>query len=258
MNQEVHFLPTYFSDLGKLMEEYRESISIPYDDFLEDHILKSQIYILQKCNDEIGFFGIFGKMITILFVRNEYMSLANAIYVLLKGRFEIQEAFVPTTDLCGLAVFLEHFKSIEVQALHFTDSRKKVRLPEYGREMLSIVTIEDLKEIEKSSGDFIQDLEKRINQNEIFVLKEDGLLLGIGVLVENKIMKDCIGTNMFTIESMRGKGIGRSIILHLKDIVYGMGKTPVPGCWYYNTQSRKTLESAGYITKSKLLRICLL
>ena len=107
MNQEVHFLPTYFSDLGKLIEEYREAISIPYDDFLEDHILKSQIYILQKCNDEIGFFGIFGKMITILFVRNEYMSLANAIYGLLKERFEIQEAFVPTTDLCGLAVFQE-------------------------------------------------------------------------------------------------------------------------------------------------------
>jgi hypothetical protein len=36
-----------------------------------------------------------------------------------------------------------------------------------------------------------------------------------------------------------------------------LGLTPVAGCWYYNRESRLTLESAGYITKSKLLRVIL-
>ena len=88
-----------------------------------------------------------------------------------------------------------------------------------------------------------------------FSTYKDAEILGIGVLEHNKIMNNCIGTGMLTKESQRERGIGRSIILHLKEIVYEMGMTPVPGCWYYNINSRKTLESAGYITKSKLLHI---
>ncbi|GAB4114986.1 MAG: hypothetical protein Fur005_23330 [Roseiflexaceae bacterium] len=68
-------------------------------------------------------------------------------------------------------------------------------------------------------------------------------------------MERCVGTGMLAKASRRGQGIGRSIILHLKAIVQEQGLIPVPGCWYYNTNSRRTLESAGYITRSKLLRI---
>ena len=89
------------------------------------------------------------------------------------------------------------------------------------------------------------------------MLEKDAEILGIGVLEKNRIMDRCIGTGMLTKESQRGRGVGRSIILHLKAMVYELGMTPVPGCWYYNTNSRKTLESAGYITKSKLLRVIL-
>jgi len=85
-------------------------------------------------------------------------------------------------------------------------------------------------------------------------MEADDTLIGLGVLVENKIMKNCIGTGMFTRENRRGEGIGRSIIIHLKAIAHELRKTPVPGCWYHNTNSRKTLESAGYISKSKLLK----
>ena len=67
-------------------------------------------------------------------------------------------------------------------------------------------------------------------------------------------MRNCKGTGMFSKEDKRRNGVGRSIIIHLKSICHEMGVTPVPGCWYYNINSKKTLESAGYISKSKLLR----
>jgi hypothetical protein len=50
-------------------------------------------------------------------------------------------------------------------------------------------------------------------------------------------------------------GIGRSIIIHLRNICIEKGLTPMAGCWYYNHNSKNTLESTGFITKTRLLRI---
>jgi GNAT superfamily N-acetyltransferase len=108
--------------------------------------------------------------------------------------------------------------------------------------------------VEQLAGDFQDRYAERIRDRYIYVLEENNELIGLGVLVDNHIMRNCIGTGMFTREDRRGEGIGRSIILHLRAIAHELGKTPVPGCWYYNTNSRRTLESAGYVTKSKLLK----
>jgi hypothetical protein len=42
----------------------------------------------------------------------------------------------------------------------------------------------------------------------------------------------------------------------LKNVCYDRGKPPAAGCWHQNT-NRKTLESAGFITESRLLKILL-
>jgi GNAT superfamily N-acetyltransferase len=169
-------------------------------------------------------------------------------------RFDIQEAFVPTTDPGFLSVALEEFASLEIQALHFTETDAVVRPPEFPRDRLRLATENDLQAVEQLAGDFLDRYEERIRNNQIYLLEENREIIGLGVLVENKIMQGCIGTGMFTRESRRGEGIGRSIIIHLKAVAHEAGKTPVPGCWFYNTNSRKTLESAGYISKSKLLK----
>lgn len=87
------------------------------------------------------------------------------------------------------------------------------------------------------------------------MLRENDEFLGVGVIVNNVIVKNCKGTGMFTNEKYRQKGVGRSIILPLKDICHAAGVTPIPGCWYYNHNSKRTLESAGYVTKTRLLNV---
>jgi len=153
-----------------------------------------------------------------------------------------------------MGVALEAYKKIEIQAHHFTDTKASVRPPEFGIDNFRLANEQDIKELEQLAGDFLDNYDQMVRDNQIYVLEENNEMIGLGVLVQNKIMMNCAGTGMFTKESRRGEGIGRSIILHLKAIVYESGKTPVPGCWYYNTNSKRTLESAGYISKSKLLK----
>ncbi len=239
---------------AKLLKAYIESITIPYDDFLEGYILNSDIYTICSQGAPIGFFGRQGSLLTIFFIQHESFRWAAAALADVKQQFSIEEAFVPTTDVGFLAVALEHYTRLEIQALHFTETDAAVRPPEFGRERLRLATASDLPAIEQLAGDFLDGYAERIRNGQIYLLEDRSELLGLGVLVDNKIMPNCIGTGMLTRENRRGEGIGRSIIIHLRAIAHELGKKPVPGCWYYNTNSRKTLESAGYVTKSKLLK----
>jgi GNAT superfamily N-acetyltransferase len=236
------------------IDEYLDGISIPYDDFLEEHIFNSQIFSIFLDGEHIGFFGKLENMATIFFIKNEYFHMANEVFINIQMNFNITEAFVPTSDIGFMSVALEKFVSIEIQALHFTETNSVIRPPEFPKENFRLATGHDLREIELLARDFLDKNDERIRNNQIYVLEENNSIIGLGVLVENKIMRNCAGTGMFTKESLRRKGIGRSIIIHLKTIAHELGKTPVPGCRYYNTNSRKTLESAGYASKSKLLK----
>jgi len=248
------YRPSSLDELQTFFNEYLDSISIPYDDFLEGHILDSNIYTIDENGVVIGFFGLLESMVTIFFITHPHFAHANDAFADIKTRFEIKEAFVPTTDIGFLSVALEQYEQIEIQAYHFTETDRIVRPPEFSREHFRLAVADDLQAIEQLAGDFQDHYPERIANNQIYVLEDKNELIGLGVLVDNVILRNCIGTGMFASKNRRGEGIGRSIILHLQQVAHELGKTPVPGCWYYNTNSKKTLESAGYITKSKLLK----
>jgi hypothetical protein len=253
----IHFIETDLNRCSVLLEQYKNQISIPYDDFLEGHIFESEFYFIEINEQRCGFFGINENLLTILFIDDTHFSYGNEVFAEMMRRYPIQKAFIPTTDIAALSIILENYKEIQIQALHFSDTGRNVRPAEFGKEFCRRAEMADLEEIEEIAGDFLEDYAAKITAEKLFVLKKEDEILGIGILVKNRIMDNCLETGMLTKESQRGRGIGRSIILHLKEIVYDMGMTPVPGCWYYNTGSRKTLESAGYITKSKLPHVIL-
>lgn len=253
----IHFIETNRNRCSTYLEKYKKQISIPYDDFLEAYILESAFYFIEIDSQRCGFFGINENLLTILFIDELYFSYGSELLSKIKRKYPIQEAFVPTTDIAALSIILENYKELQPQALHFTNTNRSVRPAEFGKEYFRRAEMVDLDEIQKIAEDFLEDYAAKITERRLYIIEKNDEILGIGVLEANRIMDNCIGTGMLTKESQRGRGVGRSIILHLKSIVYDMGMIPVPGCWYYNTNSRKTLESAGYISKSKLLRVTL-
>jgi hypothetical protein len=237
-------------------EMYKNTLSSRYDDFLEGHILDSKIYSIHIDEVHLGYFGVYKNDRLTQFVLPETeIRHAQSIFTDILKVFEIKNAFVPTCDELFLSLCLDNHKKINLQAYFFADSGKPVRPAEYSRELLYPATLKDLPEIISITGDFIDLHEERIKKEQLYVLRENGEFLGMGIIVDNVIMKNSKGTGMFTNEKHRNKGVGRSIILHLKDICHTLGVTPIPGCWYYNHNSKRTLESAGYITKTRLINV---
>lgn len=254
---DIRFIASDIESNSALIEKYKQQIRIPYDDFLEDFILESKFYSIEIGSEKCGFFGVNNKLLTILYIDDLYFAKGNRIFESIKNTYTPKDAFIPTTDIAALSIILENYKEIKIQALHFLDSGRLVRSAEFGKEHFRLAKMADLAEIQESAGDFLDDYETIIAAKELYVLEKKEEILGIGIVVRNKIMENCISIGVFTKESKRELGVGRSIVLHLKDVAHRLGMTPVAGCWYYNTNSRLTLESAGYITKSKLLRVIL-
>jgi hypothetical protein len=138
----------------KFLDDYIDGISIPCDDFLEEHILNSDIYTIRWQGEAIGFFGKQGSLLTIFFIQHPSFQRANEVFADLKQRFAIAEAFVPTTDLGFLSVALEHYTRIEIQALHFTETDRPVRPPEFARDHFRLATESDVPAVEQLAGDF--------------------------------------------------------------------------------------------------------
>lgn len=249
------FEPTRLDRLGSLWSDYLTGITMPYDDFLEEHILASTLWLMKVGGERAGFIGVKDTLLTILFVRRDLFHHGRALFLAARDRFGFTAAFVPSTDLGALSIALEFQTSMDIQALHFTPTDRPVRPPEYGPQHFGQASLVDLTDLEAMAGDFLPNWPQQIAKGQIWPLRDQGVILGFGILAPNVLMPGCMGTGMFTRADMRGRGVGRSIILHLKGLVEARGLTPVPGCWYHNHASRLTLESAGYVTVSKLMAL---
>ena len=96
---------------------------------------------------------------------------------------------------------------------------------------------------------------ENIALGKYYVMRENGVFLGQGFFNQLKLIPGAASIGMSVHPDYRQRGVGRSIIMHLADICRGKGITPNCGCWYYNHNSKATLESAGFVSKTRLLNV---
>jgi GNAT superfamily N-acetyltransferase len=244
-------------DITHLIDVYIKTLSSPFDSFLDDHIVSSKFYTINKDLETIGYFAIHeDKMITQFYLKHRYISLGQKIFDEMLQTFNLVNAFVPTCDELLLSLVLDKEVVVKKQAYFFQDGK----LPSdssnlYNSGIFRIATKEDISEILRVTTDFFDKLEERVEREEIFVLMENAILIGAGIIEKGRVLKGYTSIGMFTNEAYRQKGIGRTIITNLKNWCYENNQIPICGCWYYNTKSKMTLESSGFVTKTRLLNI---
>lgn len=256
---EYHFIKTTMDDNRDLFRSYFNGLSGLYDNFLESHILRSVFYSIFINHKKTGYFAIFqDKMLTQFFVDKYVLKYAQSIFKRILEEYSIEKAFVPTCDELLLSMSLDFHKKVNMQAYFFEENNAplyEVKPPKYGRELLRQAFEKDMTQIEALSENFFDHLPDSIRSGQIHILEEAGEILGFGLMEDCDIFTEYKAIGMFTVAKHRQKGVGRSIILHLKDICHEKGFTALPGCWYYNHNSKSTLESCGFISKTRLLRI---
>ncbi|MHB8131074.1 MAG: hypothetical protein ACYDEX_19005 [Mobilitalea sp.] len=247
-------------DIKVLMSQYLKTINGVTDDFWEAHVFGAVIYKILAEEKEIGCFAIFqNEKITLFYLQEQYIYLAQPIFKQILEDYSIKTAFVSTGDQLFLSLCMDLHSKIELQAYFFDGTvMGEVRPPEYPRDTFFDVKPEELEEVLANTGEFFVPIAKEqleSGENRLYKLCENGEVLGYGIIVPNRLLTQYWPVGMIVLEHNRCKGVGRSIQMHLADISRENGYIPISGCWYFNQLSKKTIESAGRYTKTRLLNV---
>lgn len=238
------------ANLQQLMD-YAAQLTGIGDDFWEEHILNGVHYSILSNDAEIGYFTLFGnEKLTSFHMINSCLKLAQTIFRQILNDFCVKTAFVATCDELFLSLCMDNHKSIEMQAYFFEHSGASARPPEWGRELIKPAVMEDVKDILDTEY-----VEENIRAGRYYVMRENGVFLGQGFFHPDTLAPTQASIGMSVHTDHRCKGVGRSIIMHLTEISREKRFTPVCGCWYYNHNSKLTLESAGFVSKMRLLNV---
>jgi N-acetylglutamate synthase-like GNAT family acetyltransferase len=244
-------------EIQPLIKEYLQGLTSPFDSFLEEHILASTFYTIQFEMKEVGYYAIHnGQLLTQFYIRRSYQMHLQKMFCQMLECHAVKSLFVSTCDELLLSLAIDKDFTINKQAYFFQDSQTEISVSDVlGAEVFRPANQDDLQQIKQICGDFLDQYERRIANEEIFTFYRGSVLFGIGVVEKSKLLEGVASIGMFTNMAYRKQGIGRTIILQLRKWCEGQGIKPVSGCWYYNEASKRTLESAGMVTKTRLLKI---
>lgn len=251
-----NFVKCEFLEINELVNSYTKSLSSPIESFLEDHILKSEHFCIVLDDVRIGYFSINNsKLLTQFFIEQKYRNLGQEMLFKIKRMQNLQFAFVPTCDEFFLSHAIDSYKSVDTQAFFFQDSKKAIDNKNFIESIsLRLAKKNDIEDIKSNSGDFFDKFDKRIEKEEIYIASKDGQDVGYGIMENSNILDNHTSMGMFVVEKHRKQGVGRNILILLKNEAYKKHLIPIAGCWYYNHNSKKTLESAGMYSNTRLLK----
>jgi len=245
-----------FEDIKTLVAEYYTNNKIIVDSFWESHVRDSNYYKIMYETEIIGYFSINTGTILVLFnVLEKYRNISQELFTIIKKFESIKEALIPTGDEFLISHAIDNYIKLEKQAYFsiYTDKNPNEIIPIE----LKLADIERDTETLNLCHDFlkseIENIHKLIDE-EIYIAKHENNVIGFGIIEYQKIVNIYASIGMIVREEYRQKGYGANILNGLKNIVKSKGKTPISGCWYYNHNSKKTMENAGTYSKTRLLR----
>lgn len=249
--------PCTIDEIQHLVKEYLAALSAPFDSFLEEHIVSSAFYLLQDGSEDVGYAAIHNnELLTQFYIRRAYQKHAQRLFLEAIERHSVKRLFVPTSDELLLSLAIDQDYKINKQAFFFQDSQVNVPFGGLGAgEQFRPAAAGDLAAVQQVCGDFLSDYGHLIERGELFVYCRDTDLLGIGLIEKSKMFEGLGSIGMFTNEAYRNQGVGRTIIIQMRQWCGEHGISPICGCWYYNEASKRTLESGGMVTKTRLLNI---
>jgi N-acetylglutamate synthase-like GNAT family acetyltransferase len=239
----------------KILEYYKEN-GIIVDSFWEGNVRESNFYAIEYNQNIIGYFAINNETVLTLFnLFEEYRNISQELFGIIKKYESVKEALIPTGDEFFISHAIDNYTRIEKQAYF---SIYTERSPEKSLNIkLELADMEKDEDILNICRDFLknemENIKKGIDE-EIYIVRHENNVIGFGVIEYQKIVNIYASIGMIVCEEYRQKGFGSNILNELKKIVKGKGLQAISGCWYYNHDSKKTMESAGAYSKTRLLR----
>lgn len=251
---------TTYDKIEEMIENYVLSNKITVDSYWEKHLLESNHYAVIDKGKIIGYFSIFKKhTLTSFYLNDEYVQYGQSIFEEIKHYEQVSNAMVSTGDEFFISHCVDNFARLEKQA-YFSIYRKKTS-EDFQRKNIELVrlrTNEDMELVNLATDFFaedpIEDALKEAAYYRIYKALDNDQIIGFGIVETGRVVKSIASIGMYVMEGKRQQGYAKNILKHLQELVESEGFECRSGCWYYNHNSLKSMESAGAYSKTRLLR----
>lgn len=139
-----------------------------------------------------------------------------------------------------------------IDTFTFTYSGECGKEAVFPKEELYVASQEDKELLEHTNFFMEGEIEEFLPKQYIYIYKVESEYVGLGIVLPHYSGDDVMDLGMHVAPEYRGRGIGRSIIMHLTDMCIQNRKKPVAECKIDNLESKATLLSAGYIVDPNL------
>jgi len=234
------------------------ALSSPIDSFLEDHIRAAQFLAIvdTQTGQPVGHAAIHeGMRLTHYYLAPALRRYGQPIYRDLIRQYNITQALVPTCDEFLLSHALDDYVELHKQAYFFVAGAPVRPWDDMPGLHFHQATMVDYAATAALNGDFIDQLEHRIEQGEIYIGKLAGAVVALGIRERGQLLPDCASIGMLVDPAYRQRGMGTRMLRYLRTVCAQEGLRPLAGCGYDNTLSKRTLEAAGMVTATRLLRV---
>lgn len=243
-------------EIKEFMDNYVSSLRSPIDSFMEGYIVKSQFYKIKLDEKIVGYFAIYkNDLLTQFYLTDDCKHLAQDVFFLIKRFDKIKAALFQTSDEFFLTLAMDSYKNLELKGYVFQDAKRSVTSRKHSNFSMELVQTKDIENMDKECKEFFDDIDVDVTDERIYKALKDDEIVGYGFVEKGNIMNNYASIGMIVNENYRHQGFGRSVILALKDIVYEKGMIPIAGCEYFNHNSKKTLESSGMCSTTRLFKI---
>ncbi len=253
--------------IQQIREDYLHTLIAPMDGMWESAVIQhATFWEIQDQEQQGGHFCIDSNNCLLRFhLLESYQAQAQEIFRWILSTHHIQYAIAGTIEPLYFSLCLGFQKSCKLHTYLFQDN---IQIKPALRPTNIVFTKAEKSEFAaisrfyhantEGSGEWIEAfLHKRLNQGELFVLYDQQTLVATGECIPSPKQLPYADLGMVVARSYRGKGLGSSMLIQLKQHCYAVGWKPICSCAADNHASRKAIEKAGFISEHSMVKILL-
>lgn len=254
-----------FAIIQQLRDDYLRTLIAPMDGMWENAVIAAATFWAISDGEQLlGHFCLDSKHALLRFhLLETYQNRAEEIFRWLISTYAIKHAIVSTIEPLYLSLCLARQRSTILHSYLFQDNKRMEVESVFHTIDFSLAEKSELGDLihfyranTEGAGEWIEAfLHERVKRAELFVWHDGRSLLATGECIPSQKQPPYADLGMVVAQASRGRGLGSSMLMRLKQHCYQAGWTPICSCAADNYASKKAIEKAGFISDQRMLKV---
>ncbi len=245
-----------FSDIQNFRNQYLDGLIEPQELFLELLCRKAGKYLITINKESAGYFMIAeNNLLVEYYIIKKFIDGIDVIFSKIINNFSIERAYCKSFDHEMMSCCLGIQKSVKVIGALFRERRQLNNLS-IDELKTRFADMNDFKHISQINEEVFEDndeIKTTIANQSMIIFEYENETAGFGIFQRNIEERPEFDIGMLVDKKFRGRGYGKYIINFMAEHCINNGWRPTCGCTIENIASRKSLESAGFIAKYRMI-----